>query len=386
MRAAGSGLGLTPEHEQGDVVLGRPAADQVLHHRGADRIRGLRGHRPAETGQPVVDHLTPALDQAVGEKAQQGAGRDRHRGYRPARLTGQADHQARRGAGQLRRLSRTCDDRREVPGQAHVHLVQAGLDDRVQHGGHCLGLEVLDLAVEPVQDLSRVPGLQRVRAQRTAHPAHDDRGRQARPGHVADHHAQFPRRQSEHVVPVPADPAAARDEPGGHLGPGHGGQRGRDQTALQRGRREAIGPGRHGLHRGRGPVRGKLQELDVRAGEPAGPQRAHVQHADHPASGHHRHAHHGLDALGQQDRVEHGGVVDVIQDHRLVLGGDPPGEPAAHRDAHALVHFLFQPRGRGRDQLPGLNIQQQRGRGIGLQGFPGAFHQLREQVVVIQAR
>jgi choline dehydrogenase-like flavoprotein len=53
------------------------------------------------------------------------------------------------------------------------------------------------------------------------------------------------------------------------------------------------------------------------SGELARRQRADVQHADHPAAHHHRHAHHGLEALGPQDRVEHGGVVDMIQDHRL---------------------------------------------------------------------
>ena len=150
--------------------------------------------------------------------------------------------------------------------------------------------------------------------QRAAYPAHDHRGGQAGPGHIADHHAQLPGGQGEHVVPVPADPAAARNVTGGQLCPWHGGQRGRHQAALQRGGRQPIGLGGHRLNGHGGPVRGQLQELGVVTGELAGRQRADMQHADHLAARHHRHADHGLDALGPQDRVEHGGVIDVIQD------------------------------------------------------------------------
>jgi hypothetical protein len=134
-----------------------------------------------------------------------------------------------------------------------------------------------------------------------------------------------------------ANPAVARDVTRGELQPGHGGQRRGNQAALQRDRREAIGLSRYRLHRRGGPVGGHLQQLDVVIGKPAGREGADMHHADHPAARHHRHSHHGLDALGPQDRVQHGRVIDVVHDHRLVLGGDPPGEPLAHRDAHALV-------------------------------------------------
>src|ERR1700749_2461043 len=69
--------GLTPHHEQGDVVAGRLVADQRPHDRGTRRLCGLGRHRPAEPVQPRVDQLAPALDQAVGVKAQQRARRGR---------------------------------------------------------------------------------------------------------------------------------------------------------------------------------------------------------------------------------------------------------------------------------------------------------------------
>src|ERR1700754_5138860 len=44
--------GITPHHEQGDVVAGRLVADQRRPDRGTRRLRRLRRHRPAEPGQP----------------------------------------------------------------------------------------------------------------------------------------------------------------------------------------------------------------------------------------------------------------------------------------------------------------------------------------------
>src|SRR2546429_99152 len=75
--------GLATHHEQGDVVPGRLVADQRPHDRGTRRLRGLYRHRPAEPVQPLVDQLAPALDQAIGVKAQQRARRDRQ-GAHPA--------------------------------------------------------------------------------------------------------------------------------------------------------------------------------------------------------------------------------------------------------------------------------------------------------------
>jgi hypothetical protein len=55
-----------------------------------------------------------------------------------------------------------------------------------------------------------------------------------------------------------------------------------------------------------------------------------------------------------------------------VLGRDPPGKSPADRDAHALSYLFLQPGGRGRDQLPGGEVQQQHGHRVGPQDFPDA--------------
>jgi hypothetical protein len=78
-------------------------------------------------------------------------------------------------------------------------------------------------------------------------------------------------------------------------------------------------------------------------------------------------------------------VIDVIEDYRPLIGGDPPGESPAHRDPYALAYFLLQP-GRGRsEQVPGRVVQQQ-GRGrVGVEDGPGALEQLGKQVMIIKA-
>jgi hypothetical protein len=71
-------------------------------------------------------------------------------------------------------------------------------------------------------------------------------------------------------------------------------------------------------------------------------------------------------------------VIDPVQDHRLVLGRDLPGEPAAHRDPHPLPDLLLQPCRRRRDQLPGRKVQQQHRSRISPQDLPGPVQQLRQ--------
>src|SRR5690242_18762745 len=101
------------DHEQGDVVASRLAADQGARHRDAGRFRGLSRHGLAEPVYPVIDHLAGALDQAIGVEAQQGPRRDRDGGHRAPCPGGHADQRARLDLGQLGGLPRVCDDRRE---------------------------------------------------------------------------------------------------------------------------------------------------------------------------------------------------------------------------------------------------------------------------------
>ena len=221
-------------------------------------------------------------------------------------------------------------------------------------------------------------------AQRAAHPSHDHRRLQPGSGHITDHHAQLPGGQGEHVIPVTAHGAFAGDVADGHLRTFDNRQREGKQAALQRLCRDPVLLRHQRVHRGGRPVRGQLQQLHVVVGELTWGQRADVQHADHPAASDQRYAYQGADPLRQQDRVQHGGVVNTIEDHRLVPGGDPPSEPPADRDPHALAHLLLQPGRRRGDQLPRGEVQQQHRGGVGSEDRPGALEQLREQLTIIK--
>ena len=76
-----------------------------------------------------------------------------------------------------------------------------------------VGLEVLHLAVQPREDLRRISGFQCVGAKGTPHPSHDDGSVQAGASHAPDYQAKLARGQGEHVIPLAADTALARDEP-----------------------------------------------------------------------------------------------------------------------------------------------------------------------------
>ena len=55
------------------------------------------------------------------------------------------------------------------------------------------------------------------------------------------------------------------------------------------------------------------------------------------------HADQRVDPLGQQDRVDDVGVIDVIDDHRPAFSGNAPGETLSHRDLPPCCHRLLQP-------------------------------------------
>jgi hypothetical protein len=111
-----------------------------------------------------------------------------------------------------------------------------------------------------------------------------------------------------------------------------------------------------------------------------------MQHPDHRAMNEQRHAHQGLDSFVQQNRVEHTGLIDVVQDDRPPLGGDTASETPADRDPDALPDFLLQAAGCGRDQLTPRAVQQQQRHGVGVQDLPHPAQQLGEKVIGVKMR
>ena len=99
--------------------------------------------------------------------------------------------------------------------------------------------------------------------------------------------------QAEHVIPVAADIAAARNVTGGHLQAGDLWQRGRQQAALQDGGGRAVKLCVQGLHGHGRTVGGQLQQIHVLGGEDAAGQRADMQYTDDGALGPQRGTHQG---------------------------------------------------------------------------------------------
>ena len=231
---------------------------------------------------------------------------------------------------------------------------------------------------------ARIGELQRVRAQGTAHAAHDDRAPEPGTGHVTDHHAQLTPGQGEHVIPVTADLAVPGHVAGGDLHPPDHGQRGGQQAALQGGRGGTVLAGPQRLHRQRRAVGGKLEQRGIVGREDPVVHRADVQHPDHRAMDEQRHAHQGPDSLLQQNRVEHIAVIDVVQDDRPPLGRDPASETPANGDPDALPDFLLQTAGCGRDELTPRAVQQQHRHSVGVQDLLNPAQQRGEKVIGTQ--
>ena len=172
--------------------------------------------------------------------------------------------------------------------------------------------------------------------------------------------------------------AAAGKIAGPHVQPADRRESGGQQAALQ-----SCGGGPvhlvvQGLDGHRGPVRRELQQVGVLAGEDARAEGPHMEHADDRPIGEQRGSHQGPDALVQQERIDHLGVIHVIDDHRVAFGRDPPGKSTAQRDPHPLPYLFFQATRRGRHQVPRPRIQQQHRGRVGLQGILHAADQRLE--------
>ena len=109
-----------------------------------------------------------------------------------------------------------------------------------------------------------------------------------------------------------------------------------------------------------------------------------MQHTGHRAMDQQRHAHQGLNSFFQQNRVEHIGVINVVQDDRPPLGGDTASETPADRDPHALPDFLLQAAGCRRDQLTPRAVQQQHRHGVSVQNLFHPAQQLGEKVIGVK--
>ncbi len=138
------------------------------------------------------------------------------------------------------------------------------------------------------------------------------------------------------------------------------------------------------VDRDRCPVRDELHQLEVDVGEGARNEGADVEDAEHPAVEQERHAEHRLDALLAQDRIEDVGVVDVVEHHGLAVGGDPAGEAAPDRDAHALLDLLLDPDRRARHQLLGLLVVEQHGARVDLEDVASPDEERGQQLFELQ--
>src|SRR5438105_10841350 len=140
------------------------------------------------------------------------------------------------------------------------------------------------------------------------------------------------------------------------------------------------------LHPERGPLRRSLEELDVLRAEAARLERTDVDHADDAVTRDQRGAEERLDPLLAQERVQHVGVVDVLDRHRPPLLGDPACEAQAEWDPHPALDLLLEPfGGPGHELAGGLVEHEERGR-VRLQDVADSGQELVEQRVERQVR
>ena len=329
----------------------------------------------------------PALDQAIGVQAHRacpGAGAIVLVCRRPLVATpmGRSAGRSRIAAGRSAPAEITGGG---CPAERQAHLLPGRVDHRTQDGGHDVGLELVHLAVEAVQQLGGVGGVQGVRAQRVPQPPHLDRGGQSAADDVADHDADGARRRARtrRTSRRPPGPAA-RDVAGGELEP-------RDRPAARRAagcaaapwprpaRPRRCGPARPGRS-GRPPVGAGR----VVAGERARGESADVQDAEHGAADEQWHPEQRPDALLAQDRVEHVGVVDLFEDHGPLLRGDAAGEALAEGDPHPLADLLLDAPGGGRDQVLARRVQQEHRGGVDVEQLTDPVEEFVEQLVDVE--
>ena len=139
------------------------------------------------------------------------------------------------------------------------------------------------------------------------------------------------------------------------------------------------------LDRERGPVAHELQQLDLvrrgrraaRASRRGGRRRTSPSTTSGTPS---------IDLIpfSRRSGLRTSRVVDVVEDHRPLLGGDPPGEARADRDADALLDLLLDAeRGAGDELVRRLVEQEDRAR-VDLEDLARPLEQRGEQLVEAQ--
>ncbi len=135
------------------------------------------------------------------------------------------------------------------------------------------------------------------------------------------------------------------------------------------------------LDRERCAVGDELEQLGLLLGELTRRQGPDVDDADDAAADEQRRAQERLDSLLAEDRVEHIRVIDVFDDNRAPLGGDPPREAEPEGDARPALDGFLEPARSPRHELVGRFVEQKERCGVAPQRVADADEQLVEQLV-----
>ena len=189
---------------------------QGSHQRRAGRFRLGSGDRGAQRIDALVDDLAAPLDQPVGVQAQGGARRQFPATVDPPGLAaGHADQEIRRRPPAGRAGVGHAQDGRQVAGTGQLNpRPESGLITAHNTVARTSGSKYCTFRSSRSSISAGIIDLQRVGAQRTAHPAHDHSGPAVPTGHITDHHADRTRGQPEYVVPVAAHHRRPREHSG----------------------------------------------------------------------------------------------------------------------------------------------------------------------------
>ena len=79
-------------------------------------------------------------------------------------------------------------------------------------------------------------------------------------------------------------------------------------------------------------------------------------------------------------------MVDVVENHRLLLSGDAAGEAAADGDADALLDFFLDPERSAGDELVRFLVEQKDRAGVYVEQLARADEERIEQFVELEVR